>query len=101
MKAVIQQLHDGITTRVRPDDGVCSVWFAVDQSLRQRCVLSPLLFDIFAAVLIAVLQKFSEDTVILVILVHVKEPPALMGLESAMDCVPRPTWGMLYVDVSA
>ena len=53
-------------------------------------VLSPLLFNIFfAAVLNVVLQKFSEDTVILARLVHLKEPSTLMGPEPAMDYVRR------------
>ena len=36
----------------------------MEQELRQGCELSPLLFNIFAAVLTVALQRFSEDTVI-------------------------------------
>ena len=47
MISVIRQFHDGIRTCERPDDRVCSGWFAVEQDLRQGCVLAPLLFNIF------------------------------------------------------
>ena len=63
-------------------------------------MLSLLLFSIFcAAVLTVVLhQRFSEDTVILAELVHLKEPPTSMGPEPAVDYVRRAVWGMLYAD---
>ena len=34
MIAVIRQFHDGMRACVRPDDGVCSDWFEVEQGLR-------------------------------------------------------------------
>ena len=74
-------------------------WFEVDQGLRQGCVLFSLLFSIFfAAVLSVVLQRFSEDTVILAELVDLKKPPTSMGPESAMDYIRSAVWGMLYTD---
>ena len=62
-------------------------------------MLSPLLFKIvFAAVLTVVLQRFSEDTILLAELVHLKESPTPMGPEPAINYVRHAVWGTLYVD---
>ena len=99
MIAVIRKFHDGMRACVRPDDGVCSDWFEVEQGLQQGCVLSPLLFSIFfTAVLNVVLQRFSDEPAILAELVHLKEPSTSMGPEPAMDYVRRAVWGMLCAD---
>ena len=72
-------------------------WFEGDEGLRQRCVLSSLLFGIFlAGVLTNALQRISEDTDILAGLLQLKKPPTLMGPEPAMDYVHDAVWGVLF-----
>ena len=74
MIAVVRQFYDGMQARVSMDDEELSDWFEVTQGLRQRCVQSPLLFNIlFAAAIDVVLVRFSEDDTILKDLVYLEE----------------------------
>ena len=60
--SIIRQFHDGMRACVRLDNGEESEWFDVNQGLRQGCVLSPGLFNIFfAAVMTVTFDRFSID----------------------------------------
>ena len=72
MISVIRQFHDGMRACV--DNRMCSRWFAVEQGLRQGCVLAPLLFNIFfAAVTNVASTRFKADKVIMDTLVHLRK----------------------------
>ena len=72
MISVSRQFHDGMRACVRLADRVCSRWFAVEQGLRQGCVLAPLLFNIFFSSVMA-FTRFKVDKGIMDALVRVRK----------------------------
>ncbi|CAM9372832.1 unnamed protein product, partial [Ascophyllum nodosum] len=60
--SIIRQFHDGMRACVRLDSGEMSEWFAVEQGLRQGCVIAPDLFNtFFVAVLTVTVGKEGGD----------------------------------------
>ena len=74
MISVIRQFHDGMRACVRLDDRVYSRCFAVEQGLRQGCVLVSLLFNIFFVAVISVAStRFKADEGIMDALVYLRK----------------------------
>ena len=100
--SVIREFHDGMRAYVWLDDKMCSRWFAMEQGLRQGCVLAPLLFNIFfAAVINGVSTRFKTDKGIMDALVHLRKKRGAGGRGEATVRDPvlaTPLWGMVYAD---
>ena len=80
MIKVIHQFRDEIRACAKNDDGRCLEWFEVAQGLRQGCVFSPPLFNVFfAAILLVAQERFSENADILTDLVRLQEQPLNVG----------------------
>ena len=80
MISVVRQFHDGMRACVRLDDRVCSGWFAVEQSLRHRFVLVPLLVNIFfAPVINKAYTRFKAEKDIMDALVYLRKKIGVGG----------------------
>ena len=81
------------------DDRRCLEWFEVAQGLHRGCVLSPLLSNVFfAAIILVVQERFSNDADILADIIHLQEQPSKFGPATALECVRRAIWGVLFAD---
>ena len=102
MISVIRQFNDGMRACVRLDDRVGSRWFAVEQGLRQGCVLALLLFNVFfAAVTNVASTRFKAEKGIIDTLVHLREKRGAGGRGEATageSVLATPLWGMFYAD---
>ena len=100
--SVIRQFHDGMRACMWLDDRVCSRWLAVEQGLRQGCVLAPLLLNIvFAAVINSASTRFKADKGIMNASVHLRNKRGVGGQGEATvreSVFATPLWGMLYAD---
>ena len=87
---------------MRLNDRVCSGWFAVEQGLRQECVLAPLLINIFFAAVINVASaRFKADKGIMDALVHLRKKREAGGRVEATvgeSVLATSLWGTLYAD---
>ena len=87
----MRQFHDGMRACVRLDDGVCSGWFAMEQGLRQGCVLAPLPFNILFVVVIDVAYtRFEADKDIMDALVGLRKKTGAGGRGGATAGEPAP-----------
>ena len=59
---------------MRNNDGRCPAWFKAAHGLRQGCVLSPRLLNVFfAAILLVAPERFTKDSNVLEDPSHVQE----------------------------
>ena len=102
--SVICQFHDDrMRVGVLLDDRVCSEWSAVEQGLRQGCVLAPLLFNIFfrAVINVAPTRVKADKGIMHALVHHLRTKRAVGGRGEATageSVLATPVWGILCAD---
>ena len=100
--SVIHQFHDGMRSCVRLDVRVCSGRFAVEQGLREGCVLVLLLFNVFFAAVIDVAStRFKANEGIMNAMIRTRKKRGAGGRGEATageSALVTPLWGMFYAD---
>ena len=102
MISALRQFHDEMQTCMQLDDEMCSGWFACIKGLRQKCLLPPLLFIVFFAVVIHVAYtRVKVDKYIMDTLVHLTRKSGAGGRARAttgMLALVMSLWGMFSAD---
>ena len=100
MILVILQFHDNMLACVRLDDMVCSGWLAVEQGLRQGCVLTLLVLKMFAVVMNVAYTRFKADKIHYGRFGAPEEKERVGGAEGSKRrrALSSSLWGMPYAD---
>lgn len=102
MITIVRMFLDGMRARVQLDDCELSARFRVRRGLRQFCVSSPLLFNVFGTALVDVIvRRFAADTVTISDLVLDDAPKSDddegLGVMLPLK-VPGTVWGTLWTE---
>ena len=100
MISAIRQFYNDMRACVKLNDGVCSGWFAVEQGLRQGCVLASLLFNIFftAVINVAYTRLKADIKVSWTLWCTQGRKGGRGGATAGKPALATPLWDMLNAD---